>query len=285
MEKNIQVFEYNGHSVSFGNENGIMINATEMAKAFGKRPNDYLSLPSTNELIMAITRKSGNSENQIVTTKAGSSQFGGGTWMHEDLALDFAQWLSVDFKLWCNDRIKELLQYGMTATQPTLEQMINNPDLVISLATQLKNEREEKQRLRVQAEQQQVTIELQSKELANAAPKVDYYDTHLLSENALTTTQIAKEIGLTAEKLNNKLKELGIQFKQSKQWMLKTPYDSWGMHDTRSNIHTSESGKTHTTIYTVWTQRGRRFIIALYENGWDVKRAIKQIKGEMNPAA
>lgn len=54
MEKNIQVFEYNGHSVSFGNENGIMINATEMAKAFGKRPNDYLSLPSTNELIMAI---------------------------------------------------------------------------------------------------------------------------------------------------------------------------------------------------------------------------------------
>ena len=95
----------------------------------------------------------------------------------------------------------------------------------------------------------------------------------------------AEKMGITRQTLNNKLKELGIQFKQSKQWMLKTPYDSWGMHDTRSNIHTSESGKTHTTIYTVWTQRGRRFIIALYENGWDVKRAIKQIKGEMNPAA
>lgn len=58
--------------------------------------------------------------------------------MHEDLALVFAQWLSPDFYLWCNDRIKELLQYGMTATQPTLEQMINNPDLVISLATHMK---------------------------------------------------------------------------------------------------------------------------------------------------
>lgn len=285
MEKNIQVFEYNGHSVSFGNENGIMINATEMAKAFGKRPNDYLSLPSTNELIMAITRKSGNSENQIVTTKAGSSQFGGGTWMHEDLALDFAQWLSVDFKLWCNDRIKELLQYGMTATQPTLEQMINNPDLVISLATQLKNEREEKQRLRVQAEQQQVTIEIQTEEIKKAAPKVSYYDNHLQSVNALTTTQIAKEIGMSAEKLNSKLKELGIQFKQSGQWLLKSPYDKWGMNETRTNIFTSERGNTHTNIYTVWTQRGRRFIIALYENGWDVKKAIKQIKGEINPAA
>lgn len=44
-------------------------------------------------------------------------------------------------------RVDELLKYGMTATQPTLEQMINNPDLVISLATQLKSEREEKQRI------------------------------------------------------------------------------------------------------------------------------------------
>ena len=75
--------------------------------------------------------------------------------MHEDLALVFAQWLSPDFYLWCNDRIKELLQYGMTATQPTLEQMINNPDLVISLATQLKSEREEKQRLALEVQKKE----------------------------------------------------------------------------------------------------------------------------------
>ena len=58
--------------------------------------------------------------------------------------------------------------------------------------------------------------------------------------NALTTTQIAKEIGMSAEKLNNKLKELGIQFRQSGQWLLKSPYDKWGMHETRTNIFTSE---------------------------------------------
>lgn len=72
--------------------------------------------------------------------------------MHEDVALEFARWLSPAFTIWCNDRIKELLQYGMTATQPTLEQMINNPDLVISLATQLKSEREEKQRLELEVQ-------------------------------------------------------------------------------------------------------------------------------------
>ncbi len=156
--------------------------------------------------------------------------------------------------------------------------------LTIAQATLAKREERLKQ-LEAQAEQQQVTIEIQTEEIKKAAPKVNYYDNHLQSVNALTATQIAKEIGMSAEKLNSKLKELGIQFKQSGQWLLKSPYDKWGMHETRTNIFTSERGNTHTNTYTVWTQKGRRFIIALYENDWDVKKAIKQIKGELNPAA
>lgn len=156
--------------------------------------------------------------------------------------------------------------------------------LTIAQATLAKREERLKQ-LEAQTEQQQATIKLQDKEIKEAAPKVSYYDNHLLSVNAMTTTQISKEIGMSAEKLNNKLKELGIQFKQSGQWLLKSPYDKWGMHETRTNIFTSERGNTHTNTYTVWTQKGRRFIIALYENDWDVKKAIKQIKGELEPAA
>lgn len=278
-----QIFQYNGSPITFQKGDSVMVNATEMAKPFGKRCNDFLSSKSTKELIVSLSAKTGISATGLVSVNQGGNNQG--TWLHEDLALIFAQWLSPDFYLWCNDRIKELLQYGMTATQPTLEQMINNPDLVISLATQLKNEREEKQRLQAQAEQQQTIIELQEKEIKQAAPKVNYYDNHLLSTNALTTTQIAKEIGLTAEKLNSKLKELGVQFKQSGQWLLKAPYSSWGMHETRTSVHSCETGDVYTHMYTVWTQRGRRFIIALYENRWDIKKAIKQIKGELNPAA
>ena len=144
---------------------------------------------------------------------------------------------------------------------------------------------EEKERLLLENNHLSETVELQTKELQKSAPKVTYYDTHLQSVNALTATQVGKEIGMSAEKLNNKLKELGIQFKQSGQWLLKSPYDKWGMHETRTNIFTSERGNTHTNTYTVWTQKGRRFIIALYENDWDVKKAIKQIKGELEPAA
>lgn len=45
-----QIFLYGGSPVSFKKGDSVMVNATEMAKPFGKRPNDYLSLPSTNEL-------------------------------------------------------------------------------------------------------------------------------------------------------------------------------------------------------------------------------------------
>lgn len=277
------VYDYKGSQISFMSGENVMVNATQMAKPFEKRPIDWLQNQSSIEYLNELSKvRKSTLADLVQVTKGGNNP---GTWMHEDVAMEFARWLSPAFAIWCNDRIKELLQYGMTATQPTLEQMINNPDLVISLATQLKNEREEKARLQAETEQQQATIELQEKEIKQAAPKVNYYDTHLQSVNTLTTTQVAKEIGMNAEKLNCKLKELGIQYKQSDQWLLKAPYDRWGMHDVRTNIFTSERGNTHTNTYTVWTQRGRRFIIALYENGWDVKKAIKQIKGELNTAA
>ena len=186
--------------------------------------------------------------------------------------------------------VKEILRtirktggYLATKQDDTPEEIMARA-LTIAQATLAKREERLKQ-LEAQAEQQQVTIEIQTEEIKKSAPKVSYYDNHLQSVNALTATQIAKEIGMSAEKLNNKLKGLGIQFKQSGQWLLKSPYDKWGMHETRTNIFTSERGNTHTNTYTVWTQKGRRFIIALYENDWNVKKAIKQIKGELNPAA
>lgn len=156
--------------------------------------------------------------------------------------------------------------------------------LTIAQATLAKREERLKQ-LEAETEQQQATIELQEKEIKQAAPKVNYYDTHLQSVNTLTSTQVAKQIGMVAEKLHKKLNEAGIIFYQSGQWLLYSPYSAWKLHDTRTNTFTRSDGSTGTNSYTVWTEKGRRFIIALYENEWDVKKAIKQIKGELNTAA
>lgn len=204
-----------------------------------------------------------------------------------DVILDSRKPQAKAFRKWVTSEVLPAIRktggYIATKSDDTPEEIMARA-LTIAQATLAKREERLKQ-LEAQAEQQKATIEIQTEEIKKAAPKVNYYDNHLQSVNALTATQIAKEIGMSAEKLNNKLKELGIQFKQSGQWLLKSPYDKWGMHETRTNIFTSERGNTHTNTYTVWTQKGRRFIIALYENDWNVKKAIKQIKGELNPAA
>lgn len=131
-----------------------------------------------------------------------------GTWMYEDVALEFARWLSPAFAIWCNDRIKELLQYGMTATQPTLEQMINNPDLVISLATQLKNEREEKARL----EQEKKRLEDKT---ARQEPLVSFAQAAFKAEGKVDIGQAAKilNLGFGRNTLFGKLRDAGIFFK------------------------------------------------------------------------
>ena len=156
--------------------------------------------------------------------------------------------------------------------------------LTIAQATLAKREERLKQ-LEAETEQQQVTIEIQTEEIKKAAPKVSYYDNHLQSVNTQTSTQAAKQIGMDAEKLHKKLKEIGIIYRQSGQWILHAPYSTWGMHSTRTQTYTRSDGSTGTSVYTVWTTKGVRFIIALYENDWDVKKAIKQIKGELEPAA
>lgn len=131
-----------------------------------------------------------------------------------------------------------------------------------------------------QIELKDETIELQEAEIKKAAPKVDYYDKTLQSVNTQTTTQVAKSLGMDAHKLNRKLKEAGILYNQSGQWLLKQPYASWGLHSTRTQTYTRSDGSTGTSTYTVWTEKGKRFIHALHTFEFNVKKAIKHIKGE-----
>ena len=173
--------------------------------------------------------------------------------------------------------------YISTTPHDTPEEIMARA-LTIAQATLAKREERLKQ-LEAQTEQQQATIEIQTEEIKKAAPKVSYYDNHLQSVNTQTSTQVAKQIGMDAEKLHKKLKEIGIIYRQSGQWILHAPYSTWGMHSTRTQTYTRSDGSTGTSVYTVWTTKGVRFIIALYENDWNVKKAIKQIKGELNSAA
>lgn len=141
--------------------------------------------------------------------------------------------------------------------------------------------REERIRqLETQTEQQAETINLQKKELTVAAPKAEYYDNTLASTTCITTTQVVDDLHITARTLNAKLKELGIIYSQSGQWHLKMPYKGWNLAGTRTYNYQSSNGETLTSTTLVWNQRGKRFIIALYNNDFNVKRAVAELAGD-----
>lgn len=97
-------------------------------------------------------------------------------------------------------------------------------------------------------------------ELSLQAPKVRYFDKVLHSASTYTTTQIAKELGMSGRELNYRLKLLGVQFRQSGTWMLTARYQKEGYTRTHTHIWQNRNGETGTAMHTVWTERGRLFI-------------------------
>ena len=97
-------------------------------------------------------------------------------------------------------------------------------------------------------------------ELSLQAPKVRYFDEVLHSASTYTTTQIAKELGMSGRELNYRLKLLGVQFRQSGTWMLTARYQKEGYTRTHTHVWQNRNGETGTAMHTVWTERGRLFI-------------------------
>lgn len=167
----------------------------------------------------------------------------------------------------------------VVAKEEDSEEDIIARGLIAAKAALARREERIKQ-LETQTEQQAQTIDIQQKELTVAAPKVRYYDDTLASVDFVTTQQIANEIGMNANVLSKKLEEIGILYNQSRQWLLKMPYKTWNLHGTRTFPYLHNDGTKGSRVYTVWNQRGRRFILALYNNDFNIKAAIAEINGE-----
>ena len=138
--------------------------------------------------------------------------------------------------------------------------------------------------LEAQTEQQTVVITHQQEQIQKDAPKVEYYDQTLAAINCVTPTQIGNDLGISAKTLNQKLSEIGVIYKQSGQWMFKGKYKCWNLGNSRTFNRILPDGRVIANTNLVWNQRGKRFIIALYNNDFNVKDAIAEINGEKRAA-
>ena len=111
-------------------------------------------------------------------------------------------------------------------------------------------------------------------------PKAIYSDNVLDSVSCFTTTQVAKELGVTAQELNRSLCALHIQYYQSGQYMLYAEYAHMGLAKSRTRYNAFQDpkcdgrkekmGKAVTHTYLVWTEKGRKFIHDLAHRFWEL---------------
>ena len=162
------------------------------------------------------------------------------------------------FEAWVVDEVLPTIRrHGVYA----IDELLGNDESLEHAIIQLRSERAN----RLAAEQA----------LLEAEPKVSYYDLVLQSDSLITTTEIAKDYGLSAKKLNSLLHDAGVQFKQSGRWFLYARYAEQGY--TQSKTHEYDEGKTRTHMY--WTQKGRLFIYEQLKNQRGILPFIEQDGG------
>jgi prophage antirepressor-like protein len=111
----------------------------------------------------------------------------------------------------------------------------------------------------------QAAIQVRDEEIARLQPRADYADQVLDSVTCITTTQLAKELGMSAQELNRRLCAMHIQYWQSGQYMLYAAYARMGLAKSRTHKRVLKHGMIMTEMYLVWTERGRDFIHRLLD--------------------
>lgn len=82
-----------------------------------------------------------------------------------------------------------------------------------------------------------------------------------MTKGIYSTTQMAKELGMSsAQKLYEELKEVGIALNQGYEWMLTSPYSTYQLTEVTTHVI-----KGKYTRRPLWTERGRRWLLALKE--------------------
>lgn len=154
------------------------------------------------------------------------------------------------FERWVfDDVLPTIRRHGMYATN----ELLDNPDLLIEAATRIKVQREKIAAL-------ETTVAVQSQQLAEAAPKVSYYDLILNCKDLISVSKIAKDYGMSAVKMNDLLRDMGIQYRQGNVWLLYQKYASQGYTSTKTYEYIGSDGTNHAKTATYWTQKGRLFI-------------------------
>jgi phage antirepressor YoqD-like protein len=209
-----------------------MVNLTRIAQHFGKNVNDWTRNKNTQSFFNAYTNE--YPETQILVVKGGNDDQG--TWVPRQIAIEFAQWISPQFKVFCIKKLDELFQTGRAELFPA-RRLSNKEALLLALEAEERAE---------QAEQK----------LIEARPKVEFYDEVTESKDVLDFAAVAKVLNkkdFGRNRLLDFLRNKGV-LRQSNE-----PYQQYvdrGWFKIVETKWTDKNGNTKINIKTVVFQKG-----------------------------
>ena len=182
---------------------------------------------------------------------------------------------------------KKLLEESRIQLAESRTQLEKNKVMLAQQVKLIGEQDEEIRRLNGVVDEQVVNIARKGENVINLEKQVDglmpkaiYSDNVLDSVSCFTTTQVAKELGVTAQELNRSLCALHIQYYQSGQYMLYAEYAPMGLAKSRTRYNAfldpncdgrkEKMGKAVTHTYLVWTEKGRKFIHDLAHRFWEL---------------
>lgn len=153
------------------------------------------------------------------------------------------------FKRWIKHEVlPSIRKHGMFATEKTIDQMLEDPDTMIKVLTEMKEERAKRR--------------LAEEKAAKLEPKAKFCDVVLQNPALVNVTVIAKDYGMSAQAMNKLLENLGVQYNQNKVWFLYAKYQSNGWTQSTTSMVKGKDGVERAVVHTKWTQKGR---LGLYE--------------------
>ena len=186
---------------------------------------------------------------------------------------------------------EQILRATLKEKEALLEkqkELLHDQEVQMGLDKKLIGEQDEEiHRLNEEVNDQMVRMAIQGqnvvaleRQVDGLLPKAMYSDNVLDSVSCFTTTQVAKELGITAQELNRSLCSLHVQYYQSGQYMLYAEYAHMGLAKSRTKYRAfmapagdgtkRKVGKVVTNTYLVWTEKGRKFIHDLVHRFWEL---------------
>ena len=114
--ESLTVLDFAGKNIRFERRGDrVWVSLTDMAKATGKKVNDYTRLESTIQFLREFEGIAGI---PVMLSNVGGVPETTGTWAIEEVAIDFAAWCNVSFRIWVAQQIRTLMAEGVVTIAP-----------------------------------------------------------------------------------------------------------------------------------------------------------------------